>query len=249
MRDVGKALAPSPRMADGMYIGMAGAAARSAQLDAVADNLANVRTPGFKAARPSFEAFLPAEGGSTQVFPAAVSTGFDLRPGQAERTAAPLDVYPEEGAFISVRLPTGETGYTRNGHMEVDAQGTLHIGGNPVLQANGQPISVPPDLVPRVAEDGTIHVNEDQVAELGLFKLEGTLERVGNASLIPVEGQGRAVGVEARVRVGELELSNATPMEAAVALVNVQRHFDSSMQAIQTYRRMDERASEVGRVR
>ncbi len=45
-------------MADGIYVGMAGAAARLDQLDSIADNLANADSAGFKAERPAFESFL-----------------------------------------------------------------------------------------------------------------------------------------------------------------------------------------------
>ena len=47
-------------MADGIYVGMAAAAARAEQLDSIADNLANVETPGFKASHPAFQSFLPS---------------------------------------------------------------------------------------------------------------------------------------------------------------------------------------------
>jgi flagellar basal-body rod protein FlgF len=51
------------------------------------------------------------------------------------------------------------------------------------------------------------------------------------------------------LRIGEIETGNSSPLEAAVQLVAAQRHFETSMQALNTYRRMDERASEVGRTR
>jgi flagellar basal-body rod protein FlgF len=81
-------------MADGIYVAMCGAAARSEQLDAIADNLANAQTPGFKASRPAFAAFLPGAGGGDKTYPAAVASGLDLRAGPTSRTDNPLDVVP-----------------------------------------------------------------------------------------------------------------------------------------------------------
>jgi flagellar basal-body rod protein FlgF len=46
-----------------------------------------------------------------------------------------------------------------------------------------------------------------------------------------------------------VELGNAGALEAALQLVTAQRSFDSSMQAIQTYRQLDQRGAELGRVR
>lgn len=60
---------------------------------------------------------------------------------------------------------------------------------------------------------------------------------------------GRAIPVETSVRTGEIELGNASALEATIAMVTAQRSFDSSMQAIQTYRQLDGRAAELGRIR
>jgi flagellar basal-body rod protein FlgF len=87
-----------------------------------------------------------------------------------------------------------------------------------------------------------------ELAQLALVQLSGPIDRVGGSLVAPGPG-GRAVLVEAGVRSGELELGNASALEATIALVTAQRSYDSSMQAIQTYRQLDQRASELGRTR
>jgi flagellar basal-body rod protein FlgF len=49
--------------------------------------------------------------------------------------------------------------------------------------------------------------------------------------------------------VGEVELGNAGALEATVQLISAQRQFDASMQALQTYRSLDQRSNEIGRIR
>ena len=39
------------------------------------------------------------------------------------------------------------------------------------------------------------------------------------------------------------------PLESTVAMIGAQRHFETAMQAIQTYKKLDEKATEVGKVR
>jgi flagellar basal-body rod protein FlgF len=235
-------------MADGIYVSMCGAAARTEQLDAIADNLANAQTPGFKASRPSFEAFLPRGGANDKTYPAAVATSFDLRPGPTSPTDNPLDVVPEGGAFLAVQLPTGERAYTRDGRLTVNANHDLVQNGHPVLDRRGLPINIPPGTVPRIGEDGTVTAGDVAVGELGLFNLAGPVDRAGHALLTPGRG-GRAEPVTGRVRTGEVELGNSGPLEGMVQLISAQRHFDASMQALQTYRSMDSRSTEIGRVR
>jgi flagellar basal-body rod protein FlgF len=235
-------------MADGIYVSMCGAVARAEQLEAIADNLANAQTPGFKSARPAFESFMAAGDAQDKHYPAAVATGLDLRPGPTSRTGNPLDVVPEGGAFLTVRTPSGAIAYTRDGRLTLDAAGRLVSDGRPVLGRDGRPVDVPPDLAPRVDEHGVVHAGDHAIAELALVRLEGPVDRVGPSLLAPGEG-GRAVPVEAGVRSGELELGNASALEAAIQLVSAQRAYDASMQAIQTYRQIDQRAVEVARLK
>ena len=236
-------------MADGIYVTMNGAAARTAQLDAIADNLANAQTPGFKASHPAFEAFFPASGAEDKSYPAAVATGFDLRPGPTQRTDAPLDVLPDDGAFLAVAAPGGGVAYTRDGRLTVDAQGRLAtVTGLLVLDRTGHAIAVPPGASPRIGADGVVRAGDAPLAELGRFQLQGPVDRVGAALLAPGQ-DGRAVPTQSALRIGEIELGNATPLEAMVQLISAQRNFEASMQALQTYRSLDQRGADLGRVR
>jgi flagellar basal-body rod protein FlgF len=236
-------------MADGIYISMCGAVARGEQLDSIADNLANAQTPGFKASRPAFETFMAASGAQDKHYAAAVATSFDLRPGPTTRTANPLDVLPEEGAFLAVQQPGGEVAYTRDGRLTLDGVRRLVSGaGKPVLDTTGHPIVVPPDLVPTIDEQGRVNAGSIELGQLALVRLEGPVDRVGASLMAPGQG-GRAIPVEAGVRTGEVEMGNASALETTIALVSAQRSYDSSMQAIQTYRQLDSRAAELGRTR
>ncbi|ABC81126.1 flagellar hook basal-body protein [Anaeromyxobacter dehalogenans] len=235
-------------MADGIYVSMCGAVARAEQLDAVADNLANAQTPGFKAARPAFESFLAPGAAQDKRYAAAVASGVDLRPGPTQRTGNALDVVPEAGLFLAVRTAGGATAYTRDGRLTLDADRRLVSDGRPLLSAQGEPIVLPPDLDARVDAAGRVWAGDVEVATLGLARLDGPVDRVGPSLLAPGAG-GRALPSEGAVRSGELELGNAGALEASIQLVAAQRAYEASLQAIQTYRQLDQRAVEVARVK
>ncbi len=236
-------------MSDGIYVGMSAAVARAKQLESVADNLANAQSVGFKASRPAFESFLPEGGTGDKIYAAAVRTEVDRAPGSIAQTGRPLDLVPEDGAFLAVRLPSGALAYTRDGRISVDANGVLRTAGHPLVGENGDPIGIPPgELAPTIDGEGMVRVGDLEVARLALFQLGGPVEKVGGALLAPRDLEAVAT-IPARVRVGEIELGNAGPLEAAVQMVNAQRAFDQSMQAIQTYRKLDERIGELGKVR
>jgi len=236
-------------MADGIYISMCGAVARGEQLDSIADNLANAQTPGFKASRPAFETFMAASGAQDKHYAAAVATSYDLRPGPTALTGNPLDILPDDGAFLVVQQPSGDVAYTRDGRLTLDAERRLVSGaGKPVLDVSGHPILVPTEATPMVDEHGRVLAGGLEVGQLATVHLSGPIDRVGGNLFAPGPG-GRALLAEVSVRSGEVELGNASALEATIAMVTAQRSYDSSMQAIQTYRQLDAKASELGRTR
>lgn len=240
-------------MADGIYVGMAAASARSAQLDAISDNLANAETPGFKASRPAFQAFMPAQaapGTANKVLSAAVAGGIDLRPGVITPTDVPLDVTPDADTFLAVQTPQNQRAFTRNGHIEVTPDGQMLIAGNQLIGASGGPVRVPPGSNPTIRDNGDIVVGRgDVVDRVALFRLSGPLGRPGPALLAPLPGATVTPAPEAVVRTGQLEAGNASALESTVAMITAQRNFESAMQAIQTYRNLDQKAIDVGRIR
>jgi len=248
-------------MSDGIYVSMCGAAARAEQLESVADNLANVETRGFKAARPAFESFLPLAGKYDKAYAAAVGTTLDLRPGPSTTTGNPLDVLPEGSTFLAVGTPGGGVAYTRDGRMSLDSDRRLVVSGNPVLGKNGQPITVPIDSTPEVDAQGRVRAvlssaseraerpQGVDLGEIGTYQLTGTVDRLGPTMVQPGEGGSAEPVQNTKLRIGEVELANAAPLEGMVQMISAQRSFDASMQAIQIYRSLDQSASQVGRVK
>ena len=237
-------------MSDGIYVSMNGAAARMAQLDSVSDNLANVETPGFKAERPSFEAFLAkadARASANKVYAAAVATRVDLSPGAVVVTNDPMDVLPTGRSFLGVLTDKG-VALTRNGHLTVDSTGTLTAAGRPVVDKEGRAIVTPPNSTVRVEASGAVYANDLKVADVGLWEPQGAVDRVGPSLLAPQDPSAIIPSTD-QLHIGQIEHGNATALEAAVQLVAAQRHFEMSMQALQTYKKLDDRAIEVGRVR
>jgi flagellar basal-body rod protein FlgF len=235
-------------MADGIYVGMSGAVARTQELDSLADNLANAATPGYKAERPAFASFLPSQGAAQSAHPAAVSTGVDLRPGATSHTGNALDLRPDGSAFFGVLRPDGQVAYTRDGRAQVDAEGNLRMAGERLVSTSGNPVTVPPQSRPTVTADGDVVVDGRAVDRLALFHLSGPLQHAGPGQLLTRPGGAATPATEA-VRSGELELGNYSALEAAVHMVTAQRSFETSMQAIQTYKQLGDRANEIGRVK
>src|SRR5262249_17524541 len=114
-----------------------GMEAQQTKLDVTANNIANVSTSGFKNARaeladPMSQTMRPAGAptGNGANAPTAteiglgtrlVTTARELGQGELHQTNNPLDVAIEGHGFLPVTLPSGETAYTRNGALHLNA--------------------------------------------------------------------------------------------------------------------------------
>ncbi len=169
-------------MVRGLYTSASGALVAQAQVDNIANNLANVNTSGFKQtllqvqSAPSFNIFRiqtdpgqtpqsPLPGVSVAQYVGALGTGSqvhdtptDFEEGALQSTGNALDlsISGNNAAFFTVQTPNG-TRYTRNGEFVRDAAGTLRTqDGNAVLGSNGQAIQLRDQGEISIANDGTI---------------------------------------------------------------------------------------------
>jgi flagellar basal-body rod protein FlgF len=235
-------------MAQGTYIAMSGMVARAEQLESVANNMANAETPGYKAERLAFQTFLPpgSFGGPAHVV--AVSAGIDQRPGTLSVTDNPLDLVPEGDAYFAVEMPSGLTGYTRDGRLSVGQDGKLQTPGGWLLDPQGRPIQVGPASTPTISPTGAVLAGGIEVGHIGLYTLQGKVERLAPAVVRPAAGT-QVAATEGGVLVGQLELGNVNAIDSLIALLSAQRAFDTSVQAIETYKKLGQVATEVGKVK
>lgn len=155
-----------------MYVAVAGALASQKKLDTIANNLANVNTPGFKNDKLVFESYLNkqrAAGASPAnnlnpaymrqaeyVSPAEQYT--DFTQGSLRKTGSSLDIALQGDGFISVVTYQGER-YTRNGTMQVGPNGELVTSaGHAIASDTGRAIYVSDGFV-TIDEEGNVWVS------------------------------------------------------------------------------------------
>src|ERR671923_1024376 len=119
-------------MLEGLNTAAAGMAAQQQRIDAVANDLANANTTGYKHQRVGFRDLVydqtgrsSAEGVRTGSGAAAVDAGRSFGQGVLQRTDRPLDVALQGEGFLRVKLPDGREALTRDGNLQVDGLGRL----------------------------------------------------------------------------------------------------------------------------
>ena len=130
-----------------IYLSMSGAKALMQRQDGLAQNLANAGTDGFRADLTAFRAvpIRQQDAATTRVFSLEATAGFDATPGAIRQTGNPLDIAIRGDGWISVQGADGTEGYTRDGGLTVDADGTLKTKRGQAVLGDGGPISIPPN--------------------------------------------------------------------------------------------------------
>jgi flagellar basal-body rod protein FlgG len=242
-----------------MWISKTGVQAQDAKLQAIANNLANVNTVGFKRDRVVFEDLhyqVDAQPGA-QSADNTVSNGVQLgngtrlvgtqkvfTNGSLQTTSQQLDVAISGNGFLQVRRPNGDAAYTRAGQLQLDANGTL-------VNAQGLPL-VPQITVPNnataitIAENGTVSATipgQSAPTELGALTLTGFVNPTGllalgenlfsetAASGAPNEGRP-GDGALGKLKQGALEGSNVQVVEEMVDMIAAQRTYEMNTKVL-----------------
>ncbi|HQT75717.1 MAG: flagellar basal-body rod protein FlgF [Rhodospirillales bacterium 20-64-7] len=159
------------------YVTLSAQVALQKQLEVVANNVANASTAGFKADRQLFQSYvdrLNVPGGNV-AFVQDRATYIDQEAGPIETTGNPTDIAIKGDGYLSVQTPQG-TQYTRNGRLQVAADGTLtDASGRPVLTPGGATMQLPPGYSGlEIRADGTVIATvgnaPQNVGQIGTFR-------------------------------------------------------------------------------
>jgi len=251
-----------------------GMAAQQMMVDVIANNLANVNTTGFKTSQINFQDMLylklkqaGAEVASGTNSPSGLEIGSGVRPvsttkvfsvGELQNTSRSLDVAISGDGFIQVTLPNGETRYTRDGSLQVNATGQL-------VTTTGYTIE-PAITLPAtynsvdIGKDGTVSVTDATGSQSSVGTLQ--LVRFQNPAGLADEGdnlysQTQASGTPTTGTPGQnglgfiqsnsLEKSNVQMVTELVNLITAQRAYEINARAIKAGDEMLQTATNVGR--
>jgi flagellar basal-body rod protein FlgF/flagellar basal-body rod protein FlgG len=211
------------------------------QMDVVANNVANVNTTGYKADKSLFQEYLASgaheddfRGSDRRVsYVTDRATWHDFSQGTAEATKNPLDVAIDGKGFLAVQTPRGER-YTRDGSLQINAQGQLVTSaGYPVLGNAGPIVFQPTDKAVTINADGGVSVLEglsriDSIRgklRLVSFAQAQKLVKEGANLYAPGEGNPAQPDATSKVRQGFIEKSNVNSVAEMSKMIEVTRAY------------------------
>ncbi len=234
-----------------IYLSMSGAKATLQRQDALANNLANASTNGFRAELDAFRGVpVRGDGATTRVYALESTVGYDATPGPVEATGRPLDVAMQGNAWLAVQSLDGTEAYTRAGSLQVSPEGQLVTpAGLPVL-GDGGPITVPLNGQIAIGSDGSITSavqgsRPQQVGRLKLVTPEAPLERGTDGLFRGSDGADLSADTTARVQSGALEGSNVSTVSTMVEMIAAARQFEQQMKMLQGAEQRDQAAAKL----
>ncbi|MCX7699598.1 MAG: flagellar basal-body rod protein FlgF [Gemmataceae bacterium] len=202
--------------------------------ETLAENLAHLSVPGFRARGMKFETILSQEVGVPPTRQAS-QTFADFQPGPIRETGHPLHLAIDGDGFFVLQGPNGPV-YTRNGSFHRLADGRIvSDGGYPLLGAGG-PIVIPADSQQlTIGRDGAVSVDGAQVDQVRLATFDDPQKlQIAGPTLFSAPAGVNEVPAAGSIIQGALEGSNVNPAWVLVEMIHAQRFFEAVQRSIRT---------------
>lgn len=201
-----------------------------AEMQAVAHNIANASTTGYRREGVIFEEFIKALAPGDPSLSMAVGNVRDTRLDQAPltQTGGTFDLAIEGEGFFLIEGPLGPM-LTRAGSFTPSAEGELvTLDGYRLLDGGGAPIFVPPDASSiAIAADGTMSADGQPLTEIGLHLPNDPNDMAHrNGVRFEVSGGTQPVIEGAVILQGFLENSNVNPIGEIARMIEIQRAYE-----------------------
>ncbi|RCW70471.1 flagellar basal-body rod protein FlgG [Pseudorhodoferax soli] len=258
-----------------LWVSKTGVQAQDAKLQAIANNLANVNTVGFKRDRVVFEDLFytveqqpGAQMAANRNADGGVQLGNGVRvagtqkvftSGSLQTTGRELDVAIIGNGFLQVELPSGENAYTRAGQLGLSLEGRLtNAQGLPInpqitVPANATGITIGENgIVSAIVGNATTPTELGQltmttfVNPTGLLALGDNLYQQTQSSGEPAEGNPGEDG-RGKLKQGALEGSNVQVAEEMVDMIAAQRTYEMNTKVLSAADNMLQNLAQIAR--
>ncbi len=230
--------------------------AQQNQFNAIANDMANIDTPGYQATEVGFQDLLYSSAGSAGGSPnIATGTGSQsaivgrsFAQGAIQNTGRSLDVAIQGPGYLQVRRNDGTIGLTRNGALQVNDQGEItNQDGNPLAP----PLTLPKGTDAaniKIETNGQVISGSRTIGKLALVNVPAPnqLQPDGDSMFSVTAGSGATrPATGSSIQQGALEGSNVDVAKDMTTMINAQRSYQMASQAIQYQDQMLQIADQI----
>ena len=244
-----------------LHTAATGMRAQELNVQVISNNLANMRTTGYKRQRAEFQDLLYEHvrrvGSQTSdqgnLLPAGIELGSGVKTvgtprlmtqGSIAQTGKDFDVAVRGEGFFRILMPDGRTAYTRDGSFEIDAQGRMVTAQGNVVQpgitipANAGGLTINAQGQVSVTTPGSTTSSTVGQIELAMFINKSGLQGIGDNLFVetPASGtpQSGTPGTEGfgDLQQGSLEQANVEAVSEITDLITAQRAYEMNSKVI-----------------
>ena len=197
-----------------------------AEIQTIANNIANANTTGYRAEGVIFAEYIQSNDRGSVSMASAEVRNTNFAQGALSQTGGQFDLAIEGEGFFLVETPDGPR-LTRAGTFSPNADGELvTMDGYPVLDAGQTPVFVPAGSGNvGIAADGTISAGGTPVGQIGLFQPTDPLS-LRREDGVRFSADGFEPASDASLIQGFVEGSNVNPVMQIARMIEVQRAYE-----------------------
>ncbi|PJI86121.1 flagellar basal-body rod protein FlgF [Yoonia maricola] len=199
------------------------------EMQALANNIANASTTGFRAEGVLFAEHVKAVGPDAPSLSMATANVRNtvMTQGALAQTGGTFDLAIEGEGFFLIDTPGGPR-LTRAGAFGPNENGDLVTAdGHAVLDAGGAPVFIPLGLgAIGIGPDGTISAGGQPIGQVGLVMPADPLQMVREGGVMFDARGGFEAAPDGRMLQGFLEGSNVNPILQIGRMIEVQRAYE-----------------------
>ncbi len=240
-------------MLRGLYIAGSGMTERAANLDVVANNIANMQTDTYKRDRVAYSQFKEMylsriqDGQKDQqvgklAMGSILSTNkfTDFTQGTLVSTGDDHDIAIEGDGFVKVSLPDGSMRYTRDVHWNLTQDGLLvDDRGFAIMDEQGSEINLTGKGNVVIGDKGDIYQDGKSAGKIGIIEFDDrTLLIKDGSSMYRLNGDPFLLEIDAEstfLRQAYVEKPNFSPLSVVTNMIQILREYESSQKVVQVY--------------
>ena len=259
-----------------LHIAGTGMMAQQTNVEVISNNIANMRTTGFKRQRAEFQDLLydhqrrvgAQNSQQGNILPVGIAVGSGVKPSSITRVMSQGNVLPTEKdydvairgeGYFRIQMPDGRTAFTRAGTFELNAEGTMVTpDGYPLEPAitipqNATSVTINPQGVVQAQIPGQQALQNVGTIQLARFVNKAGLEAIGDNLFLETPASGQAQvnnpGTEGTGTLLQrhLEQSNVTAVSEISDLIAAQRAYEMNARIISAADQMLQSTAQVMR--